>query len=85
MALSDRIDLSAIDASTVGAGNNAFSYIGKGLFTGAAGQLHIKTQDLSGITNDRTFLEGDTNGDKVADFQIEIYGVRNLVVADFIL
>ena len=25
------------------------------------------------------------NGDKVADFQIEINGVRNLVVADFIL
>ena len=85
VGLSDRIDLSAIDAAAAGAGNNAFSYIGKGLFTGAAGQLHIKIQDLSGSTNDRTFVEGDTNGDKLADFQIEIFGIRNLVAADFVL
>ena len=85
LALSDRIDLSAIDASTKAALNNDFTYIGKGLFTGAAGQLHIKFQDLSGMTNDRTFVEGDVNGDKLADFQIEVFGLRNLVAADFVL
>lgn len=83
--LSDRIDLSAIDASTKAAGNNNFVFLGKGVFTGVAGQLHYKLQDLSGSANDRTFIEGDTNGDKIVDFQIELNGIKALVAADFIL
>ena len=83
--LSDRIDLSAIDASTKVSGNNAFTFIGKGVFTGVAGQLHYKLQDLSGSANDRTFIEGDLNGDKIVDFQIELNGIKALVAADFIL
>ncbi len=38
-AQGDRIDLSAIDANTGAAGNQAFTFIGSGAFTHHAGQL----------------------------------------------
>jgi len=64
----DKIDLSAIDAiKTNAAGtNDAFTFIGNAPFTGAAGQLHAFQSALGQI------VEGDVNGDKKADFSIEI-------------
>lgn len=60
----DRIDLSGIDAITTnGAGDDAFTFIGSGAFT-AAGQLRVQ-DGQSG-----RFLEGDVDGDGVADFVI---------------
>ncbi|MEQ1717959.1 MAG: calcium-binding protein [Hyphomicrobium sp.] len=85
LALSDRIDLSAIDASTKIAGNNAFTWAGKVAFTGVAGQLHYLVSDAIGTANDKTIVEGDYNGDKIADFQIELAGMKALVAADFVL
>jgi Ca2+-binding RTX toxin-like protein len=59
----DKIDLSAIDANLFVAGDQAFNPIGVNVaFTGAAGQLRFNGG----------FLEGDVNGDRIADFQIHL-------------
>lgn len=61
---SDRIDLSAIDASTKSSKNQAFSFIGSKAFTNKAGELRYKA------FSSETIVEGDVNGDGKADFSI---------------
>ncbi len=78
-AQGDRIDLFAIDANTVAAGNQAFSFIGSALYTGIAGQLRYSV--VGGVTT----IAGDINGDKVSDFHIALTGAIPLVAADFVL
>ncbi len=77
----DHIDLSGIDANTMVGGNQTFTFLGgKGAaFTGATGQIHY----LAAGAN--TLIEGDTNGDKRFDFQIELKGTVALSAADFVL
>ena len=75
----DDIDLSTIDAKT-GAGNQKFTFIGQGAFTGAKGQLHFTFAGPA-----KTIVEGDTDGNGLADFQIELTGHKLLVQGDFIL
>jgi Ca2+-binding RTX toxin-like protein len=58
----DRIDLAAIDACTVAAGNQAFTYIGDAAFSGTATELRA----LAGL------IEADTDGDGAADLQITL-------------
>lgn len=65
----DLIDLSAIDANAATAVDDAFTFI-FGAFTGVAGQLRD-----AGIR-----LEGDTDGDGVADFAIEVFSAGGGVV-----
>ncbi len=77
-AQGDDIDLSTIDAMT-GAGNQKFAFIGQGAFSGAKGELRYKFAGAA------TLVEGDVNGDKQADFQIELTGHKLLVQGDFIL
>jgi Ca2+-binding RTX toxin-like protein len=74
-AQGDDIDLSGIDASTKAAGNQGFSFIGSKGFSGKAAELQYK----NGI------VSGDVNGDKAADFHIEIANHHGLVGGDFIL
>ncbi len=62
----DRIDLAAIDANTKVSGNQAFSFIGTSGFTGKAGELNYSKQASD------TYIYGDTNGDKKADFAIHL-------------
>jgi Ca2+-binding RTX toxin-like protein len=76
----DKIDLAGIDASTASNGNQAFSFIGTGAFTHRAGQLRIDTSDSA-----KTLVLGDTNGDGVADFAIELVGSHSLTAGDFFL
>lgn len=71
----DQIDLSSLDANSTKSGDQAFTYISSQAFHGKAGELALH----NGI------LEGDTNGDKVADFQISLVGVTSLQSSDFIL
>jgi Ca2+-binding RTX toxin-like protein len=78
-AQGDRIDLSPIDANTLVAGNQAFSFIGGGLYTGVAGQLRYS------IVGSTTTIAGDVNGDKVSDFHIALTGAIGLVSGDFLL
>ena len=84
LALSDRIDVSTIDANGALSGD-VFSWIGTAAFTGVAGQLHYRAEDAAGTANDKTIVEGDTDGNKIADFQIELTGLKALVAADFVL
>ncbi|MFE0754151.1 calcium-binding protein [Inquilinus sp. NPDC058860] len=78
-AQGDRIDLSAIDASTGAAGDQAFGFIGTAVYTGVAGQLRYA------ISGGVTTIAGDVNGDKVSDFQIQLTGSIALVSGDFVL
>ncbi|MBW8728277.1 MAG: calcium-binding protein, partial [Inquilinus limosus] len=78
-AQADRIDLSAIDANTGVAGDQAFTFIGAAAYSGVAGQLRATT---SGSV---TTIGGDVNGDGVSDFHIQLTGVIGLVAADFVL
>jgi len=78
-AQGDRIDLSAIDANTGVAGDQAFSLIGTAAFGHHAGELRFET--VSGVTS----ILGDVNGDGTADFQIRLSGTITLVAADFVL
>jgi Ca2+-binding RTX toxin-like protein len=75
----DRIDLSAIDANAKGKGDQVFKFIGAKAFTGHAGELHY---ELSG---GHTYVSGDTNGDKKADFIINLDHAVKLLASDFIL
>jgi Ca2+-binding RTX toxin-like protein len=79
-AQGDTIDLSLIDANTGAPGDQAFSFIGAGLYTGVAGQLRAAVT-APGVTT----IAGDVNGDSVSDFHIQLTGALALVAADFVL
>lgn len=72
----DRIDLSAIDANTGVASDQAFAFIGSAAFS-AAGQLQV-------TTGANTFLKGDIDGDGAADFTIKLSGAQTLTAGSFI-
>ena len=84
-ALSDHIDVSTIDANGALAGDAAFIWLGTAAFNGRAGALHYLQENPVGTVNDKTIIEGDLNGDRIADFQIELTGLKALVATDFIL
>ncbi|WP_343717301.1 calcium-binding protein [Inquilinus sp.] len=75
----DRIDLSAIDAKTTAAGDQAFSFIGTAAFGHVAGQLRYAVSGAS------TIIAGDVNGDGTSDFHIVLTGALALQASDFVL
>jgi subtilisin-like proprotein convertase family protein len=75
----DRIDLKRIDADIATDLVDTFSFIGKRAFSGSAGELHY--YKAAG----RTYVEGDVDGDGLADFMIALNGRHDLVRAEFIL
>jgi len=79
VAQGDRIDLSALDARTNVAGNQAFSFIGTGGFTGHAGELAYRS--LAG----GTLIVADVNGDRIADLAILLDYSLTLNANSFIL
>jgi len=78
----DRIDLSGIDANASAAGDQAFGILDAGLNFAGAGTI-----GLLRITHTatRTCIQGDVNGDGMADFTIKIVGLPVLTAADFVL
>jgi serralysin len=78
-AQGDRVDLLGIDANSGAAGNQAFTFIGSGVYTGVAGQLRFSS------SGGQTVIAGDVDGDSVSDFHIALTGVITLVAADFVL
>lgn len=81
-ASGDVIDLAGIDAdSTNGpAPNDAFDYIGFfGQFTATAGELRTLYQGAN------TIIEGDVDGDAIADFTIALSGRVSISEGNFIL
>jgi serralysin len=83
----DVLNFAAIDANTTQGGDQAFSFLATAgaSFTGARGQLAWLQEDPAGTANDRTIVLGDINGDRVADFHVELTGLITLTSADFIL
>ena len=75
----DKIDLSLVDAKIGVTGDQAFAWKGTGAFTGA-GQLRYFTSGSDRI------VAGSTDGDTVAEFEIELdnLGIA-LAGSDFIL
>ena len=71
----DIVDLSAIDANVVDAGDQAFAFIGAAAFSGTAGELRFE--------NGQAF--GDTDGDGAADFRIDFTNGASLGADDFVL
>lgn len=75
----DRIDLSAIDANTSSTGDQAFTFVGTAAFNGKKGELrYVKTSS-------DTYIYGDVNGDKKADFAIHLDDAITLQKGYFIL
>jgi Ca2+-binding RTX toxin-like protein len=75
---SDRIDLSGFDANTADPGDDLFRFIGLGTFE-EAGDLRYSYDYASNTTT----LEGDIDGDHVADFAITLDGKVLLTSQDF--
>ncbi|MFP1632498.1 beta strand repeat-containing protein [Zhengella sp. ZM62] len=76
----DRFDLSALDANAGLGGDQAFTFVGR-FFSGTAGEL--RAYEYAGLV---TILEGDVDGDRVADFRLEVLGTGlGIDASDFIL
>ena len=78
----DRIDLSLIDADVTSAGDQAFAWIGGGVFSGKAGEL--RTTFENGLA--AWAIQGDVDGDGIVDFQLYVAtGAGPPPEADFLL
>ncbi len=77
----DHIDLSAIDADTLTLGDQAFAFIDVAAFGHVAGELRLAT--VGGVAQ----LQGDTNGDGIADFVLRFDLITGMtpVATDLIL
>jgi Ca2+-binding RTX toxin-like protein len=75
----DRIDLSGMDADLWAQGDQAFVFIGGAAFSGTAGELRY------GFDGTDTRIQGDLDGDGVADFEILLTGSPIPLVSDFFL
>jgi Ca2+-binding RTX toxin-like protein len=82
----DKIDLSAIDASTRWDGNNTFTFDKTRAFgTKPEGDIYYKKFNLAGTRNDYTLVYIDTDADRAAEGMIKVMGLHNLTAGDFIL
>jgi len=75
----DKIDVSAIDADPTTVGHDKFIFVGNTAFDGQLGEIHTVYDAVHNVT----IVEGDIDGDKVADFGIELSGNLNVSVKDF--
>ncbi len=80
-AQKDRISLAAVDADTVTAGDQDFSFVGTDKFSKDAGELRYVHQ------GDNTLVQGDVNGDGKADFAFLLAGTLTLTLtgAEFLV
>ena len=80
VAEGDKIDLALVDANaTSAATDEAFTFIGSAAFSGIAGQLRFE------VIAGNTYVQGDTNGDSVADLWIGLTGTPALLASHFML
>jgi serralysin len=75
----DKIHLSSIDANAFKGGNQAFEFIGTRAFSGEAGELQYKKAASD------TYVSGDVNGDKIADFTIHFDDAMDFSQSYFVL
>jgi serralysin len=74
----DKIDLSRLDANASAAGDQAFTFVNGAAFSSTAGEVRTYSQDGD------NYLAGDTNGDGVADFIINL-GSATVASTDLVL
>jgi uncharacterized delta-60 repeat protein len=81
----DKIDMSLIDAiASTSSQNDTFSWIGTAAFTvGVSGQARYSTHTSASVTS--SVLQGDVNGDGIADFSITLTGVTAVLSTSLIL
>ncbi|KQV42695.1 hypothetical protein ASC86_18705 [Rhizobium sp. Root1212] len=75
----DRIGLTGIDANAALTGDQGFLFKGTAAFSGTNGELRFEKQASD------TYIYGDVNGDKVADFIIHLDDAVTLTAGDFLL
>lgn len=75
----DIVDLANWDADLNVPGNEAFTWIGGAAFSSTAGELRTYFDGVD------TWVQGDTTGDGVADFEIRFDGSVTLAAGDFVL
>ncbi len=75
----DVLDLGGFDANANVAGDQAFKFIGADPFHHVAGELHYVVDGAN------LNVQGDVNGDGVADFTIKLLNVHSLTSGDFAL
>ena len=73
----DTIDLAGIDANTNVAGDQAFTFLGRGAFTGTAGEIRYQVIDGESV------LMADVDGYRSADAYIRFDTPELLVSSDF--
>jgi serralysin len=76
---SDKIDFSGIDANSSTTTNDSFTFIGKDSFNGVKGELRFYDGGTYAI------VQGDVNGDRVADFELKVANLDVLGSTDFVL
>lgn len=74
----DVIDLSGIDANSNTGVDDFFTFIGSSSFSGTAGELQRTN------SGGNKLVQGDVDGDGVADFRLEITGGVSVTASDFI-
>ena len=77
-SLNERIQLNAVDANINTGTNDDFEWISSNAFSGTAGEMRY--QQAGGDT----FIEGDTNGDGIADIMIRLTGLYTLDATDIV-
>jgi serralysin len=75
----DLIDLSAIDADATQGGDQAFLWLGTAAFGGHAGELRLS------VVGRAVLISGDVDGNGVADFELELAGIKTLPVTGLVL
>jgi hypothetical protein len=82
--LGDILDLAGVDADSTLDGNQAFAFIGSGMFSGHAGELRA-TDGGGGVWT----VSGDVDGNGAADFEFTVtvtdFAVHPLTASDFLL
>ena len=78
---SDRFALSAIDLDDVTPGHQGFHFIDQTLFGQRVGELRFAADPALSLTR----IEGDADGDGLADFTLYLTGVIALLASDFLL
>ncbi|HYD38088.1 MAG TPA: calcium-binding protein [Allosphingosinicella sp.] len=78
-ASGDVVDVSGWDADIGTGGDQAFTFIGGAAFSSTAGELRTFFDGTD------TWVQGDINGDAVADFEIRFDGNVSLAGSDFTL
>lgn len=75
----DTIDLGAIDADTTRSGNQAFEFIGAAGFSRDGGELRVQVNGQNAV------IQGDRDGNGLADFEIRLEDFSGINTFDFIL